>query len=128
MYDSSWYTVVYKNFRLDTIFKISQEPQELHRFTCACGFIGKSPMICHSFLSKVLISINGKSPFNQLATVLHIPLHPLIIDHEYSNPVNQMTIRYTWDKWLRLKQNSVNLNSCHISFIDLLFSVTNQDP
>ncbi len=31
-----------KNFRFDTIFNITQEPQEQLKFSFACGFIGKS--------------------------------------------------------------------------------------
>ena len=29
------------NFRFDTICNAAQVPQELHRYGCACGFIGK---------------------------------------------------------------------------------------
>ncbi len=47
---------------------ITKGPQELQRFDCACGFIDKSAVITyHQPLSKV-ISIKGKSRFDQLAT------------------------------------------------------------
>ncbi len=49
-----------------TIYHITQEAQEeLQRYSCACGLIGKSGVIkYHQLLSKV-ISINGKSRFDQ---------------------------------------------------------------
>ncbi len=34
-----------KNFRFDTICNINEESQEIERFTCASGFIGKSAVI-----------------------------------------------------------------------------------
>ncbi len=33
------------NFDFDTIRNITQEPQELHIFNCACGFTSKSAVI-----------------------------------------------------------------------------------
>ena len=57
-----------KNFRFKTICNITQEPQNLQTFNCACGFIGKSAVIkYHQLLSKVQC-INWKSCFDQLAT------------------------------------------------------------
>ena len=44
-----------KNFRFDTIYNITQEPQELQRYNCAYGLMGKSAVIkYHQLLSKVL--------------------------------------------------------------------------
>ncbi len=40
-----------KNSRLDTIYNNTQEPQELQRYSCACGFIGKSAAIKYQLLS-----------------------------------------------------------------------------
>ncbi len=57
-----------KNFRFNTIYNITQEPQELQRHNRACRLIGKSAVIkCHQLLSKVT-SINRRSLFDQLAT------------------------------------------------------------
>ena len=56
-----------KKFRFNTICSITQENHK--NYNCVCGFIGKSAVIkYHQLLSKVL-SINGKSHFDQLATV-----------------------------------------------------------
>ena len=53
-----------KNFHFDTICRNTQEPQELQRYSCACGFISKSSVIIyHQLLSKV-ISINVKLHFS----------------------------------------------------------------
>ena len=60
---------ILKNFRFNTICNIIQEPKELQRYNCPCGFIDKSAVIkYHQLLSNVII-INGKSRFDQLATV-----------------------------------------------------------
>ncbi len=69
MYGNSWDEVGFvKNCRFDTIINITQEPQALHRFKCACVFIDKSTMIkYHQLLSNVL-RLYGKSRFAQLAT------------------------------------------------------------
>ncbi len=59
-----------KNFCFNTICNITQEPQELQRYNRVCRFIGKSTVIkCHQVLSKVT-SINRRSLFDQLATLL----------------------------------------------------------
>ena len=51
------------------ICNITQEPQEV---TCACGFIGMyTALKYHQVLSKV-ISINGQSSFDQLATAFSL--------------------------------------------------------
>ena len=42
-----------KNFHLDTIGKITQEPQELQRLNCAYGFISKSAMIKYQIAARV---------------------------------------------------------------------------
>ena len=58
-------------------FRWFLQPQELQRFNCACGFIGKSARIkYHQLLSKVKCT-NGKSPFDQLATALS-PINVII--------------------------------------------------
>ncbi len=63
-----------KNFRLNTICNITQEPQELRRYNRACRFSGKSAVIkCHQLQSKVT-SINRRSIFDQLATDTSIPI------------------------------------------------------
>ena len=69
MYDSSCDGDRFvKNFCFGTFCNITQEPQELQRFTCASGFIGKSAEKKHyQWLSKC-VSINKKLCFNQLAT------------------------------------------------------------
>ena len=57
-----------KNFHFNTI---TQEPKELQGFDCACRFIDKSVVIQYhqQWLPKV-VSINGKSHFDQLAAPL----------------------------------------------------------
>ncbi len=67
IYGSSWDKGCFmKNVCFDTICNITQEPQELHRYDCVCGFIRKSVVIKYPLLSKV-ISINVKSHFEQVA-------------------------------------------------------------
>ena len=57
-----------KNFHFNTIFDITHEPQEVQRFNCACGLIGKFVVIkCHQVLSKVVSTID-KSRIAQFAT------------------------------------------------------------
>ena len=60
--------VIYEEllFQILLICNITQESQELQRFSSACGFIGKSAVIeYHQLLSKVTY---GKLLFDQLAT------------------------------------------------------------
>ena len=42
-----------KKFRFIAFCNITQEPQELQRFSCAYGFISKSAVIKYQLLSKV---------------------------------------------------------------------------
>ncbi len=50
-----------ENFRFDTIYKITQEPQQLQKYNCKSGVIK-----CLQLSSKVK-RIKGKSRFDQLA-------------------------------------------------------------
>ncbi len=52
-----------KNFRFDTICNVTRDLQEVQRFNCGCGLIGKSAVIKHQLLSKV-VSNNRKSRFD----------------------------------------------------------------
>ncbi len=68
-YGSSWHRGRFmKNFRSDTICNITQEPQELERYNCACGFICKSAVTKFPQLLIKVTGINGNSHFDQLAT------------------------------------------------------------
>ena len=70
IYGSFWHRGRFmKTFRFDTICNITQEPQALLILNCACGFIGKSALIKYQQLLSKVIGINGKSRFDQLATV-----------------------------------------------------------
>ncbi len=52
-----------KNFRLDTICNIIQEPQDLRRFKWVCWF----SLLWSNFINCCQISINAKSRFEQLS-------------------------------------------------------------
>ncbi len=59
--------------RFDTSCNITQGLQELQRYNCVCGLIAKSSMIKHHQLLSKVMSINGKSRFDQLATAPPLP-------------------------------------------------------
>ena len=67
-----------KNFHFDAICNITQEPQELQRFNCACGFISKSTVIRYHQLLSTVISSNGKSHVDQLSTASSYNTPPYI--------------------------------------------------
>ena len=60
-----------KNFRFDTIYNITQEPQKLPKYNFASGFIGKSAVLKYNQVLSKVININGKSRFDQLITFLN---------------------------------------------------------
>ncbi len=71
MYGSSWDRGCFtKKFCLTLFYIITQELEELQRCNDhdAYGFIGKyAVMKCHQLLSKIAVSIHGKTRFDQLA-------------------------------------------------------------
>ncbi len=67
MYSNYWErsSFIYKERSFRHNLQHYSGTKRTYRFTCACGFIGKSAVIKYQLLSKVL-SINGKSRFDQL--------------------------------------------------------------
>ncbi len=83
-----------KNFRFDINCNITQEPQELQKLSCACGFIGKSPAIkyhryCCQLNGLLLVNLMLIRELNilfakLLIRIMHIILFSYIVHVHYA--------------------------------------------